>query len=168
MTLNGMKKRIGLFLTNHLFAGTRCFAIKRGLLRFAGFEIGERTKIVGPLFITGNMSIGEDCWIGCNLKIHGNGHVMIGRNCDLAPDISFLTGSHKIGSHEQRAGEGFNSDIIVGNGCWIGAGAGIMPGVQVGDGCVVAAYACVTDNVPADCLTGGVPSKVIKKLEQGA
>lgn len=165
MTLKGMKKRIGLFLTNHLFAGTRCFEIKRHLLKFAGFRIGERTKIVGPVFITGNLTVGEDCWIGCDLKVHGNGHVVIGKNCDLAPDISFLTGSHKIGSHERRAGEGFNSDITVGDGCWIGAGAGIMPGVQIGDGCIVAAHACVTENVPNDTLTGGVPSRVIRKLE---
>ena len=165
MTLKGMKKRIGLFMTNHLFAGTRCFEIKRHLLKFAGFRIGERTKIVGPVFITGDLTVGEDCWIGCDLKVHGNGHVVIGKNCDLAPDISFLTGSHKIGSHERRAGEGFNSDITVGNGCWIGAGAGIMPGVQRGDGCLVAAHACVTENVPNDTLTGGVPSRVIRKLE---
>lgn len=165
MTLKGMKKRIGLFMTNHLFAGTRCFEIKRHLLNFAGFWIGERTKIVGPVFITGDLTVGEDCWIGCDLKVHGNGHVVIGKNCDLAPDISFLTGSHKIGSHERRAGEGFNSDITVGDGCWIGAGAGIMPGVQIGDGCIVAAHACVTENVPNDTLTGGVPSRVIRKLE---
>lgn len=165
MTLKGMKKRIGLFLTNHLFAGTRCFEIKRHLLKFAGFRIGERTKIVGPVFITGDLTVGEDCWIGCDLKVHGNGHVVIGKNCDLAPDISFLTGSHMIGSHERRAGEGFNSDITVGDGCWIGAGAGIMPGVQIGDGCIVAAHACVTENVPNDTLTGGVPSRVIRKLE---
>lgn len=165
MTLKGMKKRIGLFLTNYLFAGTRCFEIKRHLLKFAGFRIGERTKIVGPVFITGDLTVGEDCWIGCDLKVHGNGHVVIGKNCDLAPDISFLTGSHKIGSHERRAGEGFNSDITVGDGCWIGAGAGIMPGVQIGDGCIVAAHACVTENVPNDTLTGGVPSRVIRKLE---
>ena len=164
MTLKGMKKRIGLFLTNHIFVGTRCFEIKRRLLNFAGFTIGEQTKIVGPMFITGNLTVGANCWIGCNLKVHGNGNVAIGNNCDLAPDVSFVTGSHIIGSHNRRAGEGFNADIKVGNGCWIGEGAGIMPGVEIGDGCVVAARACVTENVPDDCLTGGVPSRVIKEL----
>ena len=167
MTMNGIKTKVGLFLTNHIFAGTCCFEIKRRLLEFAGFRIGKDTKIVGPIFITGNMTIGEGCWIGRDLKVYGNGHVEIGKNCDLAPDISFITGSHKIGSHGRRAGEGFNADIIVGNGCWIGAGAGVLPGVRIGDGCVVAAYSCVTDDIPADCLTGGVPSKVIRTLEKG-
>lgn len=167
MTLKGIKKKIGLFLTNHIFAGTRCFEIKRYLLNFAGFQISGETKIVGPVFITGDLTVGENCWIGCNLKVQGNGHVVIGNNCDLAPDVSFVTGSHKIGSRDRRAGEGFNADIKVGNGCWIGEGAGIMPGVQIGDGCVVAARACVAENVPEDCLTGGVPSRVIRKLENG-
>ena len=78
------------------------------------------------------------------MKIHGNGRVVIGSNCDLGPDVSFITGSHSIGSHARRAGDGYNADIQVGNGCWICAGASIMPGVQIGEGCVVASYACVT------------------------
>ena len=154
-----------MFLTNHILAGTRCFEAKRQLLKFAGFNIGRHTKVVGPVFITGEWTVGENCWIGYNLKIHGNGHVTIGNNCDLAPDISFITGSHQIGSHERRAGKGYNADITVGNGCWIGAATDIMPGVKIGDGCVVAACACVAENIPEDCLAGGVPSKVLKKLE---
>lgn len=165
MTLKGIKKRFAFFLTNHVFAGTRCFEVKRRLLMFAGFRIGDHTKIVGPVFITGEWTVGENCWIGCDLRIHGNGHVVIGNNCDLAPEVSFITGSHIIGSRERRAGEGYNAEIIVGSGCWIGTGADIMPGVTIGDGCVVAAGACVTESIPEDCLAGGVPSKIIKKLE---
>ena len=89
---------------------------------------------------------------------------MIGSNCDLGPDVSFITGSHSIGSHARRAGDGYNADIQVGNGCWICAGASIMPGVQIGEGCVVASYACVTEDITDDCLAGGVPAKVFRML----
>ena len=165
MTLRGLKKRIALFLTNHFLAGTRCFELKRKLLRFAGYEIGVRTKNVGPVFITGELTTGEDCWIGSGLKIHGNGRVVIGSRCDLGPDVSFMTGAHRIGSHAHRAGEGYNADIQVGDGCWICAGVSFMPGVQVGEGCVIASCACVTKNITNDCLAGGIPAKVIRMLD---
>lgn len=57
MTLRGLKKRIAFFLTNHFLAGTRYFELKRRLLRFAGFEIGVHTKLMGSVFITGELII---------------------------------------------------------------------------------------------------------------
>jgi maltose O-acetyltransferase len=91
--------------------------------------------------------------------------VLIGSNCDIAPGVFFITGSHYLGSHERRAGKGFNTNISIGDGSWIGASATILPGVKIGPGCVVAACACVTEDVPQNFLTGGVPAKVIRKLD---
>ena len=67
-------------------------------MRKLGHEIGEGTKIVGPIYCTGKIIIGKDCWIGKNLIINGNGSVRIGDNCDVAPEVSFQTGGHEIGS----------------------------------------------------------------------
>ena len=73
MKLKTIKKRIVIYLVNHTLAGTRFFSEKRNLLRSIGYEIGENTKIVGPIYNTGTLRIGANCWIGCNLTVHGNG-----------------------------------------------------------------------------------------------
>lgn len=99
MKLKTIKKRIVIYLVNHTLAGTRFFSAKRNLLRSIGYEIGENTKIVGPIHNTGTLRIGANCWIGCNLTVHGNGTVTIGDNCDIAPDVIFLTGGHQMGDH---------------------------------------------------------------------
>lgn len=106
MKLKTIKKRIVIYLVNHTLAGTRFFSEKRNLLRSIGYEIGENTKIVGPIYNTGTLHIGANCWIGCNLTVHGNGTVTIGDNCDIAPDVTFLTGGHQMGNHSRRAGKG--------------------------------------------------------------
>ena len=49
MKLKTIKKRIVIYLVNHTLAGTRFFSEKRNLLRSIGYEIGENTKIVGPI-----------------------------------------------------------------------------------------------------------------------
>lgn len=70
MKLKTIKKRIVIYLVNHVLAGTRFFPAKRSLLRSIGYEIGENTKIVGPIHNTGTLRIGANCWIGCNLTVH--------------------------------------------------------------------------------------------------
>lgn len=71
MKLKTIKRMTVTFLVNHVFAGTRFFRCKRRMLRSIGYEIGENTKIVGPIFNTGTLRIGADCWIGRILYHHG-------------------------------------------------------------------------------------------------
>lgn len=153
-----------MYLVNHIYTGTRCFKAKRRLLRRSGHEIGADTKVVGPLFCTGKLVIGEACWIGADLKIHGNGTVIIGDRCDIGPGVTCLTGSHEIGDAQRRAGKGFNGEIRIGEGCWLGGGATVVAGAQIGSGSVIAACACVTGAIPANTLAGGVPAKTIREL----
>ena len=152
MKLRTIRKRIVIFIVNHVLNGTRFFAAKRRLLRSIGYEIGENTKIVGPIHNTGTLRIGANCWIGCNLTVHGNGTVTIGDNCDIAPDVTFLTGGHQMGDHSRRAGKGESYHITVGSGVWIGGRVTLLLNTSIGDGSMIAACACVSKDVPADTL----------------
>lgn len=165
MKLRTIKRVLVEYMVNHLLAGTKFFPLKRKLLCSIGYQIGENTRIVGPVINTGTLCIGKNCWVGRNLTVHGNGKVIIGDNCDIAPDVSFLTGGHKIGNAQRRAGEGETYTIEVGSGTWIGARATILLDTFIGSGCVVASCACVNRNVPDNTLAGGVPAKVIKTLK---
>lgn len=164
--LYGIWRKICFFLINHVFVGTNLFSCsaKRTLMKAVGFAVGAGTTIVGPIYIYGTIEIGEDCWINRNLTVHGNGFVKIGDNCDIAPDVCFLTGGHKIGKADRRAGTGEIYSIRVGDGCWIGARSTVGRNVTIGDASVVAACACVMRNIPANVLVGGVPGKVIRGL----
>lgn len=163
MKLKTIKRMTVTFLVNHVFAGTRFFRYKRRMLRSIGYEIGENTKIVGPIFNTDTLRIGADCWIGRNLTVHGNGTVVIGSS-DIAPDVTFLTGGHEVGEPERRAGAGRSYTITVGSGVWIGARSTVLRDTVVADGSVVAACACVIGDVPADTLVAGVPARVMKEF----
>ena len=165
MKLKSIKKRIVIYMVNHVLNGTRFFTAKRKLLRSIGYEIGENTKIVGPLYNTGMLRIGANCWIGCSLTVHGNGTVTIGDHCDIAPDVTFLTGGHRIGGHDRRAGTGESYHISIGNGVWIGGRATLLRNISVGDGSMIAACACVSKDVPADTLAAGVPAKIMKEFK---
>lgn len=163
---NGIKKTIAIFLINKVYSGTnpRFFQKKAKLLRWYGCKVGRESKIVGPIYINNPIEIGNECWVGKNLQVHGNGKVIIGDRCDIAPDVTILTGSHEIGTTERRAGEGKVLYVSIGNGCWIGARSTILGNTTINDGVVVATCSCVIRNVESNVLVAGVPAKTVRKL----
>lgn len=151
---------------NKFLSGTRFFKLKRILLNKIGIRVGKETKVVGPIKIgrVAELEIGDRCWIGTNLIIHGNGKVKIGNNCDIAPDVTLLTGSHEIGDFTRRAGKGISFLIIVDSNTWIGASSTLIGNIKVGKGCIIGACSLVNKSFDNDIILGGIPAKVIKSL----
>ena len=54
--------------------------------------------------------------------------------------------------------------IEIGNDVWIGSRCQILKGVRIGDRSIIGAGSVVTKDIPADCIAGGNPAKVIRKL----
>ncbi len=140
------------------------FALKRFLLKLSGIDIGFDTKINGHTWFygRGNIVIGDRTWIGPGCRFystHGT-TIHVGSDCDVAPQVAFVTGSHEFGTATRRAGHGYAQDIIVGNGTWLGARVTLLGGVTVGAGSFVAAGALVNSEVPPNSLVAGMPAKV--------
>jgi acetyltransferase-like isoleucine patch superfamily enzyme len=145
---------------------SRCFGIKRFLMRWAGASIGYNVRCISSanFLLSGSLSIGADTWIGHEvLVIGGDAPVSIGANCDIGPRVTFVSGTHEIkpeGPHV--AGNGYSLPITIENGCWIGASATILGGTHIGEKSIIAAGSLVKGNFPSRCLIGGVPARVLK------
>ena len=92
--INGIKYRIVMFLINRVLSqrSRGFFEAKSRLLNSIGYHIGKGTRIVGPIEANGHLTIGENCWIGKNLRINGNGYVV---NQSIAPGTD-VTDNMKI------------------------------------------------------------------------
>lgn len=163
---NIIKFKFSMFLVNKVFSGTKFFGIKRTILNSIGFEIGNEARVVGPLLIgrAAHIKVGENSWIGKDLTIHGNGKVEIGSRCDIAPEVTFLTGSHEIGDSSRRAGRGTSFDYSIGDGNWIGAKATFVNGASIGDSNIVGATSLVTKKFDENVILIGSPARVFKNL----
>lgn len=146
---------------------TRCFGLKVRLLRWCGAKIGHNVRINSSVHISGvgKLLIGDDVWIGPRtLLISGcPATVSIGSHVDIGPDVCIVTGSHEIdtqGSHV--AGRGYNTDVVIEDGAWIGCRATILPGVTIGQKTVIGAGSLVVRDVPSKCVAYGVPARLAR------
>lgn len=55
--------------------------------------------------------------------------------------------------------------VEIGNNVWIGENVCILPGVSIGEGSIIGANSVVNRDVPADCIVGGAPAKVLKRYD---
>jgi maltose O-acetyltransferase len=156
---------------SQLLPHMRLSFVRTSILRGAGFKIGERSRIMGPMHVTGEgdyrtqISIGDDTFISGPLRIDLAASVSIGSRVYIGHEVMLLTIDHEIGTSERRCGPHATAPVIIGDGAWIASRAVILAGVTVGAGSVVAAGAVVTRNVPPDTLVAGTPARVIRALE---
>jgi maltose O-acetyltransferase len=152
-----------------ILPSSRFFKLKS--LLFSSFcgEIGYGVRINQGLKIYGDSKvlIGDNSWVGINCMISSSkpGFVKIGNNCDIAPNVSFINGTHEIGNGNRRAGTGKTFDISIGDGVWIGASSTIHGGAIIGSGSIIASGSIVMKGgFPKNVILGGVPAKIIKKI----
>lgn len=132
-------------------------------LKFVGKNVIIKDEVM--LISPSTISIDDYSMIGERCYIRGGGKIMIGKYCQMANNVIIVTTNHLL-DKDLYYGNIENKDVIIGNNVWIGSGAKIMPGVKIGDNSVVGAGAVVTKDVEADIIVGGVPAKLIKKLDK--
>ncbi|NNU77666.1 hypothetical protein LOR37_05125 [Clostridium estertheticum] len=92
-----------------------------------------------------------------------SGSITIGDGVLIGHNVVLATLNHDIDPRKRSTMH--SAPIVIGKNVWIGAKATVVPNVTIGDGAVIAAGAVVTKDVPANVIVGGVPAKIIKKIE---
>ena len=145
----GVAQLLGSLIPHGTFA-----AVRAALYRAAGFGLGPRVRVDGPLVLRGHgdiysrLTIGEDSYINSPAHIELNAPVRIGARCALGHHLVVITTNHVLGPPARRAGPTYTRGVTIGDGAWIGACVTILPGVTIGDGAFIAAGAVVSRDVP--------------------
>jgi len=97
-----------------------------------------------------NFDIETFTYINAKFGVTIEDDVQIGSHCSI---YSHSTIDKKQGS------------VILKKNCRIGTHSTIMPNVTIGENSIVAAHSFINKNIPKNEIWGGVPAKLIKKLE---
>lgn len=110
-----------------------------------------------------NIRVGKNVFINCCCCFQDQGGITIGDGALIGHNVVLATINH--GFAPEHRGDNHFAPIVIGRHVWIGSNATVLQGVTIGDGAVAAAGAVVTKDVPPMTVVGGVPARVIKKIE---
>lgn len=110
-----------------------------------------------------NTWVGERTFINMGCQFQDQGGIFIGNDCFIGHNATLCTINHNP-DPEHRADMTFKP-IHIEDKVWLGANVTIVPGVTIGEGAIVAAGAVVTRDVAPRTMVGGVPAKLIKRID---
>ena len=148
------------------------------------------TVSIGKAFYVNS---GPESGIGTTMSkivVNGSGTLQVGNYVGISSTTILVNKSVTIGNHVNIGGGSFINDsnnhstdwrdradrkqdilnaksapIVIGDYAFIGARCMILKGVTIGEKSIIAAGSVVVKDIPANCIAGGNPCKVIKYLE---
>lgn len=133
-----------------------------------GREVDESFGMFPPFYTDcgKNIHIGRNVFFNGGCRFQDQGGIYIDDGALIGPMVVLATLNHE--QNPEYRGDLFPKPIHIGKNVWIGANATVLPGVTIGDGVIVAAGAVVAKDVLPGVIVGGVPAKIIKKVEAGS
>lgn len=154
--------RIGMELNNQYHTPEE---LREIMGRLTGKEIDETFRLFPPFYTDfgKNITIGKNVFINSGCHFQDQGGIAIGDGSLIGHNVVLATINHDLDPKNNR--KNHYAPITIGNHVWIGSNATVLAGVTIGEWAVVAAGAVVTKDVPPFTIVGGVPAKVIKKVD---
>lgn len=136
------------------------------LSRLFGYTIDETFTLFPPFYTDcgKNTHIGKNVFINSGCRFQDQGGIIISDGAFIGHNAVLATLNHDI--LPSKRSTLIPAPIVIGKNVWIGANATILPGVTIGDHSIIAAGAVVTKSVESYTVVGGVPARIIKKIEQ--
>lgn len=141
----------------------------RGWLYSFGMKhCGKNFKVSANVILNRleKLDVGNNVYFASGCFLAGGGDVIIGNNVLFGPNVNIAAANHRFN------GESFTSEyifgkVIVEDNCWIGGNVSLLMGTHIPKSSVVGAGAVCNKNyeIPFS-LIGGIPAKIIKRIQE--
>lgn len=109
------------------------------------------------------LSIGDDSFVNNGTILSASTEIRIGSRVNIAPHCVLIDNDFH-GTADRNAPPKM-APIVLEDEVWLGTRVTVLKGVTIGKGSVIASGSVVTKDIPPGVLAGGVPAKVIKRLD---
>lgn len=109
----------------------------------------------------GVLKIGKRVFFNYNCMIASMNHITIGDDCIFGNNVTIIDHDHNYLSYKFKD-DFLTSEIVIGDGTWVGANVVILRGAHIGSGCVIGAGTVVSGNIPENSIVTGTRELKIK------
>lgn len=115
---------------------------------------------------TANIEIEDGVWINNNAVIVAErSSIRIGANTLIGTEFTVYDSDfHDLHPDRRMAGTHECAPVNIGKNVFVGSRVMVMKGVDIGENTVIASGSVVTKSVPANCIAGGVPARVLRSI----
>ncbi|MDU1904883.1 MAG: DapH/DapD/GlmU-related protein [Dysgonomonas sp.] len=124
----------------------------------------ENDHFLPEITIGNNVWIGEDCHITAINKIKIGNNVLMGKKITISDNSHGKIDFDSLSISPIKRPLYSKGEVIIEDGVWIGDKVTILAGVRIGKNSIIGANALVTKDIPDNCVVGGVPAQIIKKI----
>lgn len=153
------------------------FAAKQAALEeLIPSAVGKNLGVFAPFYCEYgvNIHVGKECFFNYGCTFLDVSPITLGDGVWVGANVTLATPNHPYLPEERLNAQypdeyhdlEYSAPITIGDGCWICSGAIIAGGVTIGKGSIIAAGAVVLQDVPEGCIAGGVPARVIRKIDE--
>lgn len=133
--------------------------------KLGGFHRGGSIEFQSR-YETSQIKIGNNVATNNNLFFCAANYIEIGDDCLIGQYVTIMDhDAHGVLPGARRKTSGTIGIVKVGRNVWICNNVTILKDTIIGDNSIVAAGAVISGKFPADVIIGGIPAKVIKKIE---
>lgn len=113
-----------------------------------------------------HIEVGKNFFANYNCTILDVAKVIIGDNCQLAPNVAIYTAGHPVHPDSRNSGYEYGIEVTIGDNVWVGGNTVICPGVHIGSNTVIGAGSVVTKDIPEWTIAAGNPCRVIRRITE--
>lgn len=161
-------RNVTINVTEHISIGDRSVINDGAVIEGRHIDIGREAWLDKGAYIGGGscfdykskLKAGDWLHMGKGSHINTARKVVIGDECGIGIDTKIFTHGAYLSAYE-----GFPvmfEAVSIGDRVWL-PHAWVNPGVHIGSNVVVAAMSLVNRDLPAGCLAGGIPARVLRE-----
>jgi acetyltransferase-like isoleucine patch superfamily enzyme len=113
-----------------------------------------------------HIEVGKNFFANYNCTILDVAKVVIGDNCQMAPNVAIYTAGHPVHPDTRNTAYEYGIGVTIGDNVWIGGNTVICPGVHIGSNTVIGAGSVVTKDIPDWVIAAGNPCRVIRSITE--
>lgn len=122
---------------------------------------GDRSSIYNSACVFGDVTVGEDVWIGPNVILDGIGNLKIGNSVSVSAGVQIYTHDTVLKALSGGLLPIVKEPVDIADCVYIGSQSIITKGVKIGRKSVISANSLVLHDVAEGVIVGGSPAVII-------